>query len=76
MPGGTNPSPSTKIVAHSAGAEFVLRWLSENKDAALKRVVPLHHIVITPASTAEAVVIFALDTTCKVRNFQSSFKRF
>lgn len=29
----------TALVGHSAGAEFLLRWLSSNKDAAVERVV-------------------------------------
>lgn len=31
--------PQTGLVGHSAGAEFILRWLSANKDVAVERAV-------------------------------------
>jgi len=32
-------TPDTKIVAHSMGGGFIMRWLSENKDIKLARVI-------------------------------------
>lgn len=52
---------STGLVGHSAGAEFILRWLSTNKDVSVERVV-----LVAPyrdyAGKYDDFSMYALDT--------------